>query len=82
MLEILERMQTGRFKVFSHLAPWWEEFRMYHRVEGKIVKKLDDIMDATRYGVMMIARGKVQQAPVDRYSKGRGASSRGSWMTL
>ena len=51
--EILERMMTGRFKVFSHLNPWFEEFRSYHRKDGKIVDKLDDILSATRYAVMM-----------------------------
>lgn len=54
IMEILTRMQTGRFKVFSHLSEWWQEFRLYHRKEGKIVKERDDIMDATRYAVMML----------------------------
>ena len=54
ILEILERMQTGRFKVFSNLQDWWQEFNLYHRDEGKIVKERDDLMDATRYGVMML----------------------------
>lgn len=54
IMEILTRMQTGRFKVFSHLNDWWSEFRLYHRKDGKIVKERDDIMDATRYAVMML----------------------------
>lgn len=52
--EMLIRMQTGRFKVFSHLAEWWTEFRLYHRKDGKIAKLKDDLMDATRTGVMML----------------------------
>jgi len=52
--EILDRMQTGRFKVFSHLVDWFEEFRLYHREDGKIVKIRDDLMAATRYAVMML----------------------------
>jgi len=52
LFEMLTRMQDGRFKVFSTLDGWWEEFAMYHRVDGKIVKQLDDLMDATRYAVM------------------------------
>ncbi len=56
---ILERMQTGRFKVFSHLTEWFDEFRLYHRKtmpdgSSKIVKLRDDLMDATRYGVMCL----------------------------
>ena len=51
--EILSRMETGRFKVFSHLKEWFDEWRMYHRKDGQIVKLNDDLMDATRYAVMM-----------------------------
>lgn len=60
IMEILQRMQTGRFKVFSHLEEWWSEFRMYHRKDGMIVKERDDLMDATRYAVMM---RRIAQAP-------------------
>ncbi len=52
--QIMQLMQTGRFKVFSHLREWLDEFRMYHRKDGQIVKERDDIMDATRYAVMML----------------------------
>lgn len=51
--EILSRMETGRFKVFSNLKEWFDEWRMYHRKNGEIVKMNDDLMDATRYAVMM-----------------------------
>ncbi|MBI1275371.1 DNA packaging protein [bacterium] len=54
VLEMLERMQTGRLKVFSHLADWWEEFRLYHRKDGRIVKERDDLICATRYAMMML----------------------------
>ncbi len=47
-------MQTGRFKVFAHLVEWWAEFRLYHRKDGLIHKERDDIMDATRTGVMSL----------------------------
>lgn len=50
---ILERMETGTFKVFKHLAPWFEEFRLLHRKDGVIRPVKDDIMKATFYGVMM-----------------------------
>ena len=51
--EMLERMNTGRFKVFSTEEEWLSEFRMYHRKEGQIVKLNDDLMSATRIAVMM-----------------------------
>jgi phage terminase large subunit-like protein len=50
---MLQTMQEGRFKVFSHLSDWFEEFRLYHRKDGLIVKLNDDLMSATRYAVMM-----------------------------
>lgn len=53
VMEINERMRTGRFKVFSNLDEWFREVRMYHRKDGQIVKKNDDIMAATHYAVMM-----------------------------
>ena len=62
VLEMLDRMMTGRLKVFSHLADWFDEFRMYHRENGKIVKLMDDVLSATRYAMMMI-RHAVTEAP-------------------
>ena len=59
LLHLLDRMQTGRFKVFTHLNDWWEEFRLYHRKHGLVVTEGDDLMSATRYGVMMLRRAKV-----------------------
>jgi len=49
---VLERMQTGRLKVASHLVEWFEEFRLYHREKGLIVKANDDLLSAMRYGLM------------------------------
>ena len=54
LMDMLTRMQTGRFKVFKHLNDWWEEFRLYHRKDGKVVKEDDDLMAATRYALMML----------------------------
>jgi len=52
--DLLTRMQTGRFKVFSTCGDWLEEWRLYHRKDGLIVKLRDDLQSATRYGVMML----------------------------
>ena len=49
IMDMLSRMQTGRFRVFNYLNLWFEEVRMYHRKDGKIVKVHDDLMSATRY---------------------------------
>lgn len=54
LMEMLDRMQTGRFKVFSTCPLWFEEMALYHRKDGKIVKLRDDVISATRYAVMML----------------------------
>ncbi len=55
-LDLLERMRTGRFKVFDspncHL--FLEEKRMLHRKDGRIVPVRDDVESAVRYALMMI----------------------------
>ena len=52
--DIYERITTGRFKVFSTCDMWFEEFRNYHRKDGKIHRVRDDIMSATNYAMMML----------------------------
>ena len=49
IMAMLQSMEAGKFKVFSTLSPWFEEFRMYHRKDGKTVPLRDDLMAATRY---------------------------------
>jgi len=58
---MLERMLTGRFKVFADLSDWFEEFRMYHRKDGKIVDVRDDIMAATRIAMIDLRKAKTQR---------------------
>lgn len=43
-----------RMRVFAGLDDWFNEFRLYHRKDGKIVKLQDDLMAATRYAYMML----------------------------
>ena len=62
IVDIQQRAEQGRFKVFSNCTPWFEEFRNYHMEDGKIVKVDDDLLDATRYGIMMINHAR----PIDR----------------
>jgi hypothetical protein len=59
IMDMLDRMKSGRFRVFSTLTAWFEEFRLYHRKDGQVVKLQDDLMSATRYGVMMIREAVV-----------------------
>jgi phage terminase large subunit-like protein len=59
--EMLDRMLTGRWKVFSTCADWLEERRLYHRKDGKIVKERDDVLSASRYGLMMLRHAAVNR---------------------
>jgi hypothetical protein len=59
-MEMLTRMESGRFKVFDHLNDWFSEFRLFHRLEGKIVPEYDDLLSATRYAVVMLRHAKTQ----------------------
>jgi hypothetical protein len=79
LLEMLDRMQTGRWKVFRHLSEWFEEFRLYHRDDGRVVKERDDLMAASRYGAMMLrfAQTEPRMDEDGFYGTVRGA---GSWM--
>ena len=63
-MEMLDRMQTGRFKVFSHLTEWFEEMRLYHRKDGKLVKENDDAISATRYAIMCKRFAKTKPNPM------------------
>lgn len=76
VLDMLARMQTGRWKVFRHLTDWLEEFRLYHRKDGKIVKERDDALSASRYAYMMRRFAETEPAPLKISTAGRG----GGWM--
>ena len=51
--ELATRMETGRFKVFDTCLLWFEEFRAFHRKDGLLVAKDEDLISATRYAYMM-----------------------------
>jgi Terminase RNaseH-like domain len=74
---MLIRMESGRFKVLKHLNEWFEEFRLYHRKDGRVHKEGDDLMSATRYAVMML-RYAATSLPRRAY-RGR---DEGSWLTM
>mgnify|MGYP001563076142 CR=1 FL=1 len=65
ILEMLQRMQTGRWKVSSTCADWFEEYRMYYRKDGLIKKEHDDLMSASRQLCMMIRHATIRQVRPD-----------------
>jgi phage terminase large subunit-like protein len=82
LMDMLDRMQTGRFKVLKHLYDWFEEFRLYHRKEGRVVKEGDDLMSATRYALMMLRYAECERPlPKKKPPWWRpGWSAGGTWM--
>ena len=86
IMAMITRFQTGRLKVFDHLQDWFKEYRIYHRKDGKIVRKHDDLMSATRYAVqslrystirtwrprVMIAEGSIRDTSFDPFSYWKG----------
>jgi len=53
---IYERMRTDRFKVFSPCKDFLDEMRLFHRKDGQIVAKNDDVISAFRYAEMMLRK--------------------------
>lgn len=61
LLDMYERMETGRWKVFSSCQQWFEEQRIYHRDEkGKLVSLRDDLLSASRYASMMLRHARTE----------------------
>lgn len=91
IFEVWTAITTNRVKVFASLRNWFTEYRMYRRdAKGKVVKKNDHLMDATRY---MIASGvnwlRTGPGVVDvtntsdwamQFEGRGGGGGRGSWM--
>lgn len=63
---MIERMHTGRLRVADHLNVFWDEYRMYHRKDGRIVPVMDDTLSATRYALrsLRFARTELDRKPV------------------
>ena len=53
LLEVWQRLSTGRLRIFDNLQNWLMEYRLYRRDDkGAVVKERDHLMDATRYLVV------------------------------
>jgi len=77
VIEMLTRMQTGRWKVFRNLGEWFSEKRLYHREKGIIVKERDDILSSSRVGLMMLRFAEHEPKAKPR---SRTNAPEGAWM--
>jgi hypothetical protein len=67
--EMYTRFMTNRLKIFNNQSKLLEELRMYHRKDGKIVFKHDDVISAARYAVMSVRKARVKNyEPQQLYS--------------
>lgn len=75
ILNIFQRMRADRFKIFSNQRHLLEEIRLYHRKDGKIVDKKDDLISAMRYGEMMIrhALTESEAGSLDNHNSSQGS---------
>jgi len=79
--EVWQLLVSGQLKVMASCSNWLREFRNYHRDDkgsGKIVKRNDHLMDATRYlivsgRVVMCVEARPEPRPAPRpHSGGEG----------
>lgn len=81
---IRQRMETGKFKIFSNLTKLLTEIRMYSRDDnGKVKKGNDDLLDAMRYGIVSgLPIARVKPSALNKLKIPVHGSSGGSWMRV
>ncbi len=66
LYETINRQRKGTYKVFKGQPEFMTEHRQYHRDEkGKVVKVVDDMLDAARYAYMMRRYG-IRQGDINK----------------
>jgi hypothetical protein len=78
-LALPSHARPRRGRVFKHLTEWFEEFRLYHRKDGRVFKEGDDLLSATRYALMMI---RYAENTLPRPRRRDHVSGGGHWMAM
>jgi len=78
--EVWMGLSCGKIKVFKSLSNWRAEARLYRRDEkGKVVKKMDHLMDSTRY--LIVSGKEVRRVkPSDNKEEFNKYGGSGGWM--
>lgn len=64
---MLERMQTGRWRVERRLTEWLDQFAKAQRIEGPVAKATGiPLMAASRYALQMLDRGRAPEKTFGR----------------
>ena len=68
--EMHDRMRGGRWKVFKGQNDGWlEEYRLYFRKDGLLIKENDDALSASRYALMMRRFGQTDRGRASFHRK-------------
>ena len=63
IMDMESRFENEQLKIFSNCPMILEEIRQYHRGDdGKVVKEMDDLLDALRYALMMLRFAKLAES--------------------
>lgn len=84
IMEVHNRLRTGRLKIFSHMAPLLHEMNTYARDgKGKVIKRNDHILDCVRYLMMS---GLLVAKPINKVNNNwwekTKRKTKGSWLTV
>ena len=81
ILDVWQRMSSGRLKVFASLGKYLEERRLYRRDEkDQIVKDHDGLQDATRCLVGGLSSMRIQPVKSPLYPEPHAPYGNTSWM--
>ncbi len=73
ILEMQTRFDSGGLKIFNTCKEFLDEFRSYHRKDGKVVPIHDDVIKATMYAIMMkryaVTKNFSKKKPKSAYSR-------------
>lgn len=54
ILDLQRRANDGRFKALEACTEFFDEYRLYHRKDGQLTKRRDDVLKSLFYAMMML----------------------------
>lgn len=78
ILELDDRIRTGRFRCSRTCEPFLAEYRQYHRAKGQLVKENDDVLSALFKALMMKRYARVARLEQRLYARRAPAVAEGT----
>jgi phage terminase large subunit-like protein len=69
IMEIIQRINTDRLKIFSSCRNLLSEMRTYARKDGKIIDGNDHLMNAMEYPILLAKHHAINKTQYDMYNK-------------